>query len=39
MTEEYCEDCLAHYTGEHTCPPWLKVLKKLKDQTETPNGE
>ena len=26
----HCEDCLAYYTGEHTCPPLLKALMRLK---------
>lgn len=21
-----CPDCLAYYTGAHTCPPWLKAI-------------
>ena len=27
-----CNDCLAHYTGEHTCPPWLRALKSRYDK-------
>ena len=27
--EKKCEDCLAHYTGNHVCPPWLKMLVKM----------
>lgn len=23
---------MAHYTGKHTCPPWLKELKKIYDK-------
>lgn len=23
-----CPDCLAHYTGQHTCPHWMKELVK-----------
>ena len=28
---EKCPDCMAHYSGEHTCPPWLKELKRIYD--------
>ena len=32
--EKHCEDCLAYYTGNHTCPPWMKALvKRHKDMT------
>ena len=30
-----CSECWAHYTGEHTCPPWMKALVKASD-TPTP---
>ena len=30
--EEECKECLAHYTGEHTCPPWIKELVKRKEE-------
>jgi hypothetical protein len=23
---KHCPDCLAYYTGHHTCPPWLKAI-------------
>ncbi len=27
--ERKCERCMAHYTGNHTCPPFMKMLKDL----------
>ena len=38
--EQKCEECLAHYTGEHTCPPRIKELvKRNKDNKEPTSDE
>lgn len=36
---QQCQECLAHYSGEHTCPPWLKMLKKLHDEKKEAGHE
>ena len=28
--EQICPDCMAHYTGYHKCPPWMKALVAAK---------
>jgi len=30
IEEKKCKSCLAHYTGKHTCPPFLKALVTAK---------
>lgn len=35
---QQCQDCLAHYSGTHTCPPFMRALKKMHDDIMREKG-
>lgn len=38
MKYKKCNDCLAHYSGRHDCPPWLKALVKESQNNQKKQG-